>query len=229
MPQPHRFWSTDRNLTVLLVSLVLVIFVVHPLQQMGIGGRMGIGLFFSFLLISGVAAVAKSARTTVVIGALVLASLTVRWLRLWRGGGALAMSDALFSSLFCTILAVGVLVQVMHEGPITTYRIQGAVAFYLLMGLAWAFAYEFVALHWANAFIVPAAATNELKEDPTAHFVYFSFITLTTVGYGDIIATHPIARSLVTLEALVGQLFPAVLLARLVTMEVTHRQSTRQR
>ena len=55
-----------------------------------------------------------------------------------------------------------------------------------------------------------------------AHFVYFSFVTLTTVGYGDVIAVHPIARSLVTVEALIGQLFPAILLARLVSLELLH-------
>ena len=52
--------------------------------------------------------------------------------------------------------------------------------------------------------------------------VYFSFVTLTTVGYGDIAATNTAARSLAMLEALMGQLFPAVLIARLVSMEVSH-------
>ena len=55
--------------------------------------------------------------------------------------------------------------------------------------------------------------------------MYFSFVTLTTVGYGDITAVHPVARSLATAEALVGQLFPAILLARLVSMELYDRQA----
>ena len=57
--------------------------------------------------------------------------------------------------------------------------------------------------------------------------MYFSFVTLTTVGYGDITAVHPVARSLAMAEALTGQLFPAMLLARLVSMELYYRQAKR--
>jgi hypothetical protein len=114
---------------------------------------------------------------------------------------------------------------VFREGPVTWYRIQGAVAFYLLLGLAWAGAYELIELHWPNAFAPPPSTMMNQSEDPTARFVYFSFVTLTTVGYGDVTAVHPLARSLVTLEALMGQLFPAILLARLVSMELYHRQT----
>jgi len=201
-----------------------VVFIANPLQQIGVFGRLLINLFFSFLLIAGVGVVAKSARTTALVGGLVLTSLAVRWLRLWLGGGSLVAPDALFSSLFCSVLAAVVLAQVLREGPITFYRIEGAVAFYLLLGLAWAFAYELVELRWPTAFAPPSSATNP-NDDPTARFVYFSFVTLTTVGYGDITAVHPLARSLVTLEALIGQLFPAILLARLVSLELYHRQA----
>jgi hypothetical protein len=225
MPRHRGFWSTDRSLSLLVLSLLLLIFIGQPLQQIGVFGRLLITLFFSFLLIAGVGAVAKSARTTTVVGGLVLTVLTVRWLRLWIGSGSLVLSDTLFSSLFCIILAAVVLAQVLREGPITFYRIQGAVAFYLLLGLAWAFAYELVELRWPNAFVPPASTTTNPYPDPTGRFVYFSFVTLTTTGYGDITAVHPFARSLVTLEALIGQLFPAILLARLVSMELYHRQA----
>ena len=224
MPLLRGFWSTDRSLSLLVLSLALLIFLVLPLQQIDVAGRLLITLFFSFLLISGVGAVAKSARTTAVVGGLVLASLALRWLRLGLGAGSLVVPDVLFSSLFCIVLAAVVLAQVLREGPVTFHRIEGAVAFYLLLGLAWAFAYELVELRWPNAFVLPSWATANPNEDPTARFVYFSFVTLTTVGYGDITAVHPFARSLVTLEALIGQLFPAILLARLVSLELYHRQ-----
>lgn len=214
----RQYWSTDRNLSLLLVSLGLVIFVINPLQGVGIGGRLLITLFFSFMMLSAVATVAKSRTTTVLVGTLVGVTLTVRWLRVLVGGGTLTASDAVSSALFCAIMAVVVLAQTLRPGPVTAQRIQGAVAFYLLLGLAWAFVYELVDLRVANAFSFPASASPQ--EDPTARYVYFSFVTLTTVGFGDVTAVHPMARSLVTLEALVGQLFPAVLLARLVALEV---------
>ncbi len=58
---------------------------------------------------------------------------------------------------------------------------------------------------------------------------YFSFVTLTSLGYGDITPLHPFARALVTLEALAGQLFLAILVARLVAMELEWRQVQRER
>ena len=59
----------------------------------------------------------------------------------------------------------------------------------------------------------------------TANLIYFSFVTLTSTGYGDIVPMHPIARSLANLEAIIGQLYPATLLARLVTLELEGRGS----
>jgi voltage-gated potassium channel Kch len=56
-----------------------------------------------------------------------------------------------------------------------------------------------------------------------AHGLYFSFVTLTTAGYGDVIPMHPLTRGLSTLEAVIGQLFPATLIARVVTLGLTGR------
>jgi hypothetical protein len=57
------------------------------------------------------------------------------------------------------------------------------------------------------------------------NLIYFSFVTLTTIGYGDIVPVHPYARGLANLEAVIGQLYPATLLARLVTLELTGEKS----
>ena len=71
---------------------------------------------------------------------------------------------------------------------------------------------------------IPQDTAGGMRKDLT----YFSFVTLTTVGYGDIIAVHPLARMLVILEALVGQLFPAILLAWLVSMQIVHSKDKKQ-
>jgi Ion channel len=69
-----------------------------------------------------------------------------------------------------------------------------------------------------------------IRDDPTvtANLIYFSFVTLTSTGYGDIVPIHPIARSLANLEAIIGQLYPATLLARLVTLELEGRATRRR-
>jgi hypothetical protein len=224
-----RFWSTDRSLTVLLVSLSIIIFVIQPLGNLGVVGRVLVNLFFSLLLISGVGAAAESRLATISVGGLVIFGLSVRWLRFLVEGHTLLMLDALLSALLCAILAGVVLVQVFREGPITSLRIQGAIAVYLLFGLGCAFAYAFVDLYWPGAFVPAPATAAAASGDLSLRFVYFSFVTLTTVGYGDIAAVHPVARSLAMVEALGGQLFPSVLLARLVSMELYSRQAEASR
>jgi hypothetical protein len=106
-------------------------------------------------------------------------------------------------------------------GEITFQRIQGSIVVYLLMGLV--FAYTFQAIY----FFAGASSFNNISGSDLKTFLYFSFTTLTTVGYGDITPVHSLARSLANFEALVGQLYPAILIARLVSMEF--ESSTRKR
>jgi Ion channel len=128
--------------------------------------------------------------------------------------------------LFLGSLIGVVLVEVFREGEITFHRIQGAIAGYLLLGILWTVAYRLVYVLKPDAFqLGPYSLPRAVSEvGLMSEFMYFSFATITTVGYGGVIAVHPSALSLVMLEALVGQLFPAILLARLVSMEVSSRK-----
>jgi voltage-gated potassium channel Kch len=108
-------------------------------------------------------------------------------------------------------------------GRVTWHRVQGAVALYLILGLLFAHLYGLLNV------LVPEAFTN-VRSGLNAHAVfyrgrllYFSLVTLTGTGYGDILPLHAVARSLATLEAVIGQLFPAALLARLVSLELEGR------
>jgi hypothetical protein len=94
----------------------------------------------------------------------------------------------------------------------------GAVAAYLLIGMTWCVAYYLVALWIPGAFSTQGSFGG--REPLQSQLFYFSFATLTSTGYGDITAVHPIGRMLVILEGVVGQLFPAILIARLVSLQL---------
>jgi hypothetical protein len=96
----------------------------------------------------------------------------------------------------------------------------GAVAVYLLIGMIWCMAYYLVAFWIPGAFSIQGPIAPGDGESLQSQLFYFSFVTLTSIGYGDIAAVHPIARMLVILEGVVGQLFPAILIARLVSLHV---------
>ena len=124
--------------------------------------------------------------------------------------------------MYCSVLTLVILVRVFSVGDVNLYRIQGAVAAYLLFAFVWAFAYKLVLLADPGAFSFANPGMHQ--EQMIARMLYYSTITLTTVGYGDVTPVNPVAQSLAALEGFTGQLFPAITLARLVAMEMYHRQ-----
>jgi len=216
------FFLSDWSLTVLLVFLCVSVFVVRPLAGLGLDGHLIASLVFTVMLISGIVTVARSRRTALVFTVITIVAVTLHWGRFLVYGDRWLGLDATSSVFACGTLAAMVLAQVFREGPITNQRIQGAIAAYLLVALMFAASYTWIDLHVPNAFSGTPAIN--LQHDPMQRFIYFSFVTLTTVGYGDITPVTPIACSLAMLEAVLGQLFPAVLLARLVSMELYYRQ-----
>jgi hypothetical protein len=105
---------------------------------------------------------------------------------------------------------------------VTGHRIRGAIVIYLLLGAIWALLYQTVALTIPEAFRLPEGVSGGDPDALQRLLMYFSFITLTTIGYGDITPVHPVARTLTMLEGLAGQLYPAITLARLVSLQILH-------
>ncbi|HEY2664890.1 MAG TPA: potassium channel family protein, partial [Candidatus Binataceae bacterium] len=132
----------------------------------------------------------------------------------------LNIPNDLGSVLLVGTLLVLMLRQVLRRGPTTSRRVQGAVALYLLFGVAWGILYDLLEVLQPGSFRFSVGAGRIALPQLS----YFSFTTLTTLGLGDILPINPLARSLVIMEALVGQLFPVILIARLVTMEITYRE-----
>lgn len=104
--------------------------------------------------------------------------------------------------------------QVLLTGEIDVNKILGAICLYLLLGLIWAVMYTLLQLEFPNSFQTLHENNQWFTLFPD--FVYFSFITITTSGFGDITATLPVARFLVYLEAIIGQFYLAILVASLV-------------
>jgi hypothetical protein len=213
------FWSTDRRLSVFLGLLLVAVFIALPLAAQE--GMLIASVMFSILLASGVALVAKNRMTRGLLAGAAGVALVIHWSQHVVPGTGLSVMSAFSSLCFLAILAGVVFREVLNKGPITLHRVQGAVAVYLLLGLIWAFAYDIVLLSVPDAFHSAELTAQHKTVTPT--LIYFSLTTLTTVGYGEITPVHPIARGLAMLEAVVGQLFPAILIARLVAMELQFR------
>lgn len=218
----RNYWWGERGLTALLLLLFLAIFLA-PLFESFIGKAL-VGVFFTLLLVSGIASVSSRLAPRIAAGLVAGAAIVLSVLREYYPGKALMSWWAFFSLFYFVLLTWVLLRQVFRDGEVTVVRVRGAVAAYILVGITFGFLYQLLELRLGTAFNLPATAGGPGDYGHDSHLLYFSFVTLTTVGYGDITAVHPVARMFVIIEALIGQLYPATLLARLVSLEIASRQ-----
>jgi hypothetical protein len=208
-----RFWADDRGLSVFSALLFVAAFVLPPLLPRGSGRSLAGDVVYALLLVSGVAALGEHRRARLLLMPVAAVAIAVDLAsRVLPVPEPLVLGMGLIS---LALLLVVVLALTLRSGPITLHRVQGGISAYVLLGILWAYAYSLVELLRPGAF---SGALN--PEDGPRAFLYFSFVTLTTVGYGDVLPVHPAARSLAMIEAVTGPLYLAILLARLVSLAV---------
>ena len=147
---------------------------------------------------------------------LTVLGVVVHWTSLYISSFHYPALDAAFLMGLFVSFVVLMMMHIFRAGPITLHRVLGAVAAYLSIGITWGFAYYLAAM--VNPGAIQFNTPIGQHEVPVARYVYFSFTTLTTIGYGDVIPVRPVARSLAVAEALIGQLYPAILIAGVLGM-----------
>lgn len=117
---------------------------------------------------------------------------------------------------------VAILGYVLREEKVTADKIYAAICVYLLIGYGWSFAYSVLDELEPSAFAIPTPVESTDLAAQVTQLRYFSFVTLTTMGYGDIVPRSNAARTLVVLEGVVGQLYLVTLMGRLVGLHIVH-------
>jgi Ion channel len=213
-------WS-DPLLTTLTLLLILMLFVFAPLQAVGIKVFQVLGFVSALGLICGVFLMSGS---PAVVAAMLAAFIMAATSAVSRLSAPSVLDVYLFAGalLIMGVALSGVVARtVFAQGRVTHHRIIGAIMVYLSIAVV------FTALFTMIGLLVPNAFSGMSFEDSPAlasKVIYFSFVTLTSTGYGDVFPVHPVARSLCNLETIVGQLYPATLLARLVSLEIEGRR-----
>jgi hypothetical protein len=213
-------WN-DPLLTTLTVLLILMLFVFAPLQAVGIKPFQELGFVSALVLISGVFFLSGSPMVAVTLVAAFVMAATAA---VSRHTAPSILDVYLLASalLLMGITLVYVVARaVFAPGRVSYHRIIGAILVYLSVALTFAALFTIVGL------LVPHSFSGMVLEDNPAlasNVIYFSFVTLTSTGYGDVFPVHPVARSLCNLETIIGQLYPATLLARLVSLEIEGRR-----
>lgn len=210
------FWSCYLGLTLVPISLGILVFVIFPLHQGGLSGRFLIDVVMVSLMVSGALVTNQSRLLTGITIGIVILGACILWIsRLYPSSLLLQFNSAL--SVFVFLLYVRIVLLVMfRQGPVSWSRIQGGVCAYLLVGMAWASAFTLIEQIHPGSFHFVSQPDG--IDGLVSRLIYFSFTTLTTVGFGDVLPVAPFARSLAIAEAIVGQLFPAILIGALVAM-----------
>jgi hypothetical protein len=208
-------WKREEGASVLFAFLVVNLFVVPFLRASFPALAPVSSVALVLLFVVGVLVVFASPWAKV--GACLFAgsAIALELVRLIGGGDPFGPWRAGASCVTIGLFAVVTLFRVFAPGEITAHRLVGAVAAYLLVGLTWALAYEWLELVRPGSLQVGASPADGAY--PAT--LYFSFVTLTTVGYGDVTPVSQQARALSNLESLIGVLYPAVLIGRLLSMD----------
>lgn len=208
----------EHGLSLFLLLLCAETFVLGPLaRQEGNAAAMINGAVYSALLLVGVLTLSLHPVARAASGVIVAAAVALRWASNITGSPELYFWNVVFSLAAALCFLALILDQVYEETPVTRHKILGAVAAYLLLATAFAFGYNLLELIFPGSFTHVAGKSGIHLYQPDA-FLYFSVSTITTVGFGDITAVHPVARGLVMLESIVGILYPPVLIGVLVSL-----------
>ena len=213
--QDLRHENRDRLLTLLTAILTLMIFVFAPFQAAGIFVFQTFAIAGLLTIIGGALILSSHPVALVLLSTAFFANSVVFFFRMyypWPYNLHLLTGAWL---IIAVTLGIVVARAVFGGGRITYHRVVGAILLYLLIAVTFATLFAFVGLS------IPDAFKGIAFQDDSAlasTLFYLSFVTLTSTGYGDIVPMHPLARSLCNFESVIGQLYPATVLARLVTL-----------
>ncbi len=211
-----------------LLICIFLLFTVTPFVL-----ALGSGVFL--LNVSAAAVLIASSYTLIrrralFVIALILCAVSIY--ATWRLRLHPRHASILFAHVSVTVMlaffSVTILGYVLRDGRVTMDRIFAAICVYMMMGYAWTFAYALLEEIQPGSFSALAPTNAASFFTRVLELRYLSFMTLTTVGYGDVVPRLPLARTLCMLEAVTGQIYLTVLVARLVGLHIVHRMNESQ-
>ena len=212
---------------VLLATLVATLLLSPFLGREHLFGVSRFRVFASAVLCAGIYALSRRRRLVFALGlAVALPALAAEAAQHLQPGPPLVVVSFALTLGFLAFLASALLHAILEQERVTLDTIFGGICVYLLLGVAWSLVYSVLEYLQPGSFLVdglPLPGTGRPDEFRREELIYFSFVTLTTVGYGDVLARSNPARALAAAEAVTGSLYLAVFVARLVGLHLVHQ------
>jgi ion channel len=204
---------------VALLTLIIAELMLAPFFAGNVFGVHAAPVLASLIMVTALwAAGAQPVSVLLFVPTIIVHLLAVYWGGVPMHAAALALRILFFG------YATGLIISsALRQPDVTIDTIAGAACVYTLLALMWGNTYVLLELLHPGSFQIPAAWRMGTAGDPTPALIYFSFVTLTTVGYGDVTPQWPGAGGLAAAEAVVGQLYLAITIARLVGLHTSQR------
>ncbi|HEX6131539.1 MAG TPA: potassium channel family protein [Actinomycetota bacterium] len=218
----------DRRYGILFGTLLLAILGAPFVAMLPVGQGFVVWAILLVLMLAAANALRESppGRLALVLG-LVLAYAGLLLWDVVAPDRAARVAAQVAGIVFLAMVAIDIARSVLSAEEVTADLLLAAASLYLLLGFAWSRVYMLMEVSWPGSFEFPARL-GYVADSPLAEvsaLVYFSFVTLTTLGYGDVTPVSEAARRVAIAEAIVGQLFIAITVARLVGTYAATRRS----
>ena len=200
-----------------LLVMILSLLVISPLVDEFIRLRFLIDIFWSAVFVAAVYAISHKKGHLFIGALLAFFMLGSVWSRYFLEHTGLYVFGDICGAVFFGLAIFHILIFIYNQHQVSSDLIMGAVLVYLLMGVVWTFIISIVETLHPGSYAMTQIESGRLTE----HFLYYSFVTMTTLGYGDITPVTRLARSLCILQAVIGQVYLVVAVAWLVGMHVS--------
>jgi len=210
-----------------LFFALLFFLMSYPLITDRSLGSVLLDVVFSVILIASAYAVSHQRKVLIAAVILALPTFGFWWTVRATETPIIIFVGLALSVVFFLFIIFVLLRNIVRSDEVSVGTIYGVMSVYLLMGVAWAFVYAMVEMVTPGAFDFGALAVTESSSATHGElrfFGYYSLVTLSTLGYGDITPVTPLARSLSALEAVAGQLYIAVLIAFMVGTHIAQKR-----
>jgi len=211
--------SPSKERFLILICLILGLIVIVPILKRFAALRIFLDIFITAIYISMVYTVSHKKRHIYIGALLAMVMLISLWLQYFQQNNLVFAIGRISGILFFIMVITNILTLIFKSEDVTIEVIYAAILVYLLMALMWSFVYVLLELINPASFNVALS----LEQGSQMWSIYYSFVTITTLGYGDITPATELASSFSILEAVVGQLYLVVVVARLVGMHVSSK------
>jgi voltage-gated potassium channel len=207
----------------LMLFLLICLMILEPLVYDFLGIKILLNLIFSAIMLSSIYAVSYKKYATLIAVVLALPLLIISWSSTFVDLPWHQYGKDFFGILFFLFVIIIIVKHIFRQDEVSREILFAAIVVFMLLGLMWSFIFQLIEIFHSDSFNLPQG------QDADFHgiFLYYSFVTLTTLGYGDITPITAPARSLSLLEAIAGQMYVAVLIARLMGIHIS--QSMRKK